>query len=194
MRTLVQRLKRLWNTPVEFYGWITQSHRPDRGMACCCSSSFSWSWDCSGSSDTSQNGRMWSSPLHEPPRLRRGESARWGTAESGPPQQDPPLGQAFLDRAVVAVQGDTPITVGRPWEHGLGEVTGPFCGKRRWRVRIVSEGVAVSGARCGTVRSAHSPRGRITSSRHRGRSTKSRCRGANAAVGATVAPATRLRR
>jgi phosphoglycolate phosphatase-like HAD superfamily hydrolase len=34
MRTLVQRLNRLWHTPVEFYGSIARSQRPDCGTAC----------------------------------------------------------------------------------------------------------------------------------------------------------------
>ena len=45
---------------------------------------------------------------------------------AGDPQQDPGPRQAFFDVEVVAVQRDTPMAVGRPWEYCLGKVAGVF--------------------------------------------------------------------
>ena len=45
---------------------------------------------------------------------------------AGHPQQHLRLGQALFDIEVVAVQGDTPIPIGRAGEQRLGEVAGEF--------------------------------------------------------------------
>ena len=42
----------------------------------------------------------------------------------GVAMQDLRAREPLLDREVVAVQGDAPMTVGRPRDHGLGEVAG----------------------------------------------------------------------
>ncbi len=49
---------------------------------------------------------------------------------AGHPQQDLRAREPLLDKEVVAVQRDTPMAVGRPRDHGLGEVAGQLL----WRV------------------------------------------------------------
>ena len=44
------------------------------------------------------------------------------------PEQHLRLGQTLFDIEVVALQGDTAITIRRPWEHGMGEPACQFVG------------------------------------------------------------------
>jgi hypothetical protein len=49
---------------------------------------------------------------------------------TGDPEPDLRAGAPLLESAVVAVQGDTPVAVGRPGNHRLGDVAGQLLRSR----------------------------------------------------------------